>query len=121
VRTAPERAGLVKGCDGMRQGGRVFYGWVIVGVSVFVFAVVRGVHDAFGVFLVALVDEFGWGRAAVAGVFSSVQLTGAVVALGVGMLSDRVSVRRLVPLSAGPTRHDDGCTASRGLSRRAGL
>ena len=84
----------------MRQGGRVFYGWVIVGVSAFVFAVVRGVNDAFGVFFVALVDEFGWSRAAIAGVFSSVQLTGAAVALGVGMLSDRVSVRRLVPLSA---------------------
>ena len=99
--TATESTGLVKGCDGMRQGGRVFYGWVIVGVSAFVFAVVRGVHDAFGVFFVALVDEFGWSRAAIAGVFSSVQLTGAAVALGVGMLSDRISVRRLVPLGAG--------------------
>jgi MFS family permease len=44
---------------------------------------------------------FGWSRAAIAGVFSSVQLTGAAVALGVGMLSDRISVRRLGPLGAG--------------------
>jgi sugar phosphate permease len=79
---------------------KVFYGWVIVGISALVFAVVRGVNDAFGVFFVAIVGEFGWSRAAVAGVYSCAQLTNGAVALGVGMLSDRVSVRHLVPLSA---------------------
>jgi hypothetical protein len=45
---------------------RFFYGWVVVGISGLAFAVVRGVNDAFGVFLVAFVEEFGWSRAAVA-------------------------------------------------------
>lgn len=47
------------------KGRRFFYGWV-VGVSGLVFAVVRGVNDSFGVFFVAILEEFGWSRAAVA-------------------------------------------------------
>jgi membrane protein required for beta-lactamase induction len=45
---------------------RFFYDWVVVGMSGLVFAMVRGVNDAFGAFLVAFVEEFGWSRAAVA-------------------------------------------------------
>jgi hypothetical protein len=36
---------------------RFFYGWVVFGVSGLVFAVVRGINDSFGVFLVAFVGE----------------------------------------------------------------
>jgi sugar phosphate permease len=80
--------------------GKIFYGWVIVGVSALVFALVRGVNDAFGVFFVAILEEFGWGRAALAGVFSCARLTEGTISVAVGMLSDRFGLRRLVPLSA---------------------
>ena len=80
--------------------GKIFYGWVIVGVSALVFALVRGVNDAFGVFFVAILEEFGWSRAAVAGVFSCARLTEGTISVAVGMLSDRFGLRRLVPLSA---------------------
>jgi len=79
----------------------IFYGWVIVGISTLVFALVRGVNDAFGLFFVAWLEEFGWGRAAVAGVFSVARLTEGAVSIGVGMLSDRYGLRRVVPVSAG--------------------
>src|SRR5262249_37296721 len=85
----------------MVKGGSVFYGWVIVGISTLVFAIVRGVNDAFGVFFVAILEEFGWSRVAVAGVFSCARLTEGTVSLAVGMLSDRFGLRRLVPMSAG--------------------
>lgn len=84
----------------MMKVGSVFYGWVIVGISTLVFAIVRGVNDSFSVFFVALLEEFGWGRAAVAGVFSCARLTEATISLAVGMLSDRFGLRRLVPISA---------------------
>jgi sugar phosphate permease len=87
--------------------GNIFYGWVIVGVSALVFALVRGVNDSFGVFIVAILKEFDWSRAAVGGVFSCARLTEGTIAVAVGMLSDRLGVRRLVPLSA--------CLAALGL------
>jgi sugar phosphate permease len=84
----------------MLKSSNVFYGWIVVGISTLVFAIVRGVNDAFSVFFVALLEEFGWSRAAVAGVFSLARLTEGAVSIGVGMLSDRFGLRRLVPVSA---------------------
>jgi len=52
----------------MLKSSNVFYGWIVVSISTLVFAIVRGVNDAFSVFFVALLEEFGWSRAAVAGV-----------------------------------------------------
>ena len=83
----------------MVKTGKIFYGWVIVAVSALVFALVRGVNDAFGVFFVAILEEFGWSRAAVAGVFSCARLTEGTISVAVGMLSDRFGLRRLVPIS----------------------
>ncbi|HSF29031.1 MAG TPA: MFS transporter [Candidatus Tectomicrobia bacterium] len=86
-----------------KAGGRprrFFYGWVVVGISGLVFAVVRGINDAFGVFLVAFVEEFGWSRAAVAGAFSFGRAVEGTVSVAVGMLSDRLGLRRLVPICA---------------------
>jgi MFS family permease len=79
---------------------RFFYGWVVVGISGLVLAVVRGINDSFGVFLVAFVEEFGWGRAAVAGAFSFGRAVEGTVSVAVGMLSDRLGLRRLVPICA---------------------
>lgn len=79
---------------------KLFYGWVIVGISTLVFAIVRGVNDSFGVFFVAILEEFGWSRAAVAGVYSCARLTEGAISVGVGMLSDRFGLRRVVPISA---------------------
>ena len=79
---------------------RFFYGWVVVGVSGLVFAAVRGINDSFGVFLVAFVEEFGWSRAAVAGAFSFGRAVEGTVSVFVGMLSDRLGLRRLVPICA---------------------
>jgi MFS family permease len=77
---------------------RFFYGWVVVGISGLVFAVVRGINDSFGVFLVAFVEDFGWSRAAVAGAFSFGRAVEGTVSVAVGMLSDRLGLRRLVPI-----------------------
>jgi sugar phosphate permease len=84
----------------IKARGMFFYGWVVVGISGLVFAVVRGVNDSFGVFFVAILDEFGWSRAAVAGAFSFARLTEGSVSVAAGMLSDRLGLRRLVPASA---------------------
>ena len=79
---------------------RFFYGWVVVGISGLVFAVVRGINESFGVFLVAFVEEFGWSRAAVAGAFSFGRAVEGTVSVTIGMLSDRLGLRRIVPICA---------------------
>ena len=83
-----------------KQQRRFFYGWVVVGISGLVFAVVRGINDSFGLFLVAFVEEFGWSRAAVAGAFSFGRAVEGTVSVAIGMLSDRLGLRRLVPICA---------------------
>ena len=56
---------------GSRPGsGRVFYGWTVVAAAFFVLFMAYGTQYAFGVFFAALVDEFGWSRASLSGVFS---------------------------------------------------
>jgi MFS family permease len=97
VDIARTKAAMQK-ADGMPR--RFFYGWVVVGISGLVFAVVRGINDSFGVFLVAFIEEFGWSRAAVAGAFSFGRAVEGAVSVAVGMLSDWLGLRRVVPIGA---------------------
>jgi MFS family permease len=83
-----------------KKQGKFFYGWVVVGISGLVFAVVRGINDSFGVFFVAFVEQYGWSRAAVAGAFSFGRAVEGTVSVAIGMLSDRIGLRRLVPICA---------------------
>ena len=45
-----------------------FYGWLIVAGSVAALGLTYSVMYSFAVFYVALLEEFGWGRAEAAGV-----------------------------------------------------
>ena len=49
---------------------RLFYGWVVVAGAFTVLFVAYGAQYAFGVFFAALLDEFGWSRASLAGAFA---------------------------------------------------
>jgi hypothetical protein len=48
----------------------IFYGWRIVAAAFLVLFTAYGAQYSFGVFFAALLDEFGWSRAGLAGVFS---------------------------------------------------
>ncbi|MCL4459463.1 MAG: MFS transporter [Chloroflexi bacterium] len=66
-----------------------FYGWVIVAVCFTSLALTFGIKHSYAVFLVALIDEFHWSRASVAGV---ILLGNVIFALGsplVGAILDR--------------------------------
>ena len=78
---------------------RVFYGWWLVGLTAFVFAVVISpIFLGLGTFFVALEDEFGWSRAALAGAFSLARAEDAVISPLAGYLTDKLGTRRLVPI-----------------------
>ena len=73
--------------------GRVFYGWVVVGVVFLALLVSAGTRAAPTVLVNPLEDEFGWTRAAISGAVSlGLLLYGAVGPIA-GWLLDRFSPR----------------------------
>ena len=74
---------------------RFFYGWVIVAVWFITIFWTLGARFSFGIFYVAILDEYGWSRAETAGAFSVAMLTHALVAPVSGYLVDRFGPRRL--------------------------
>lgn len=85
------------GSPGVRPGpGGVFYGWTVVAAAGLVLFMAYGTQYAFGVFFAALVDEFGWSRASLSGVFSLYALVYSGVALVAGRLTDRWGPRTVI-------------------------
>ncbi len=67
---------------------KLFYGWVVVGGAFVVLFMAYGTQYAFGVFFAALLDEFGWSRASLSGVFSVYAFLYCVIGLLAGRLTD---------------------------------
>jgi MFS family permease len=73
-----------------REGrGGIFYGWTVVAAAGLVLFMAYGTQYAFGVFFAALVEEFGWSRASLSGVFSLYAVVYSGFALVAGRLTDR--------------------------------
>ena len=75
----------------------LFYGWKLVGLSLFVIALGSGpVWSGMGVWVKALELHFGWSRTQLTGAFSMAQLEGSVVGPVTGYLIDKLGPRRMV-------------------------
>jgi MFS family permease len=81
-------------------GGRLpfHYGWVVVAAAFTVLFVAYGVQYTFGVFFTALVEEYGWSRAGLSGVFSLYAAAYTLLGLVAGWLTDRWGPRSVVAL-----------------------
>jgi OFA family oxalate/formate antiporter-like MFS transporter len=77
---------------------RVFYGWVVVGGAFAVLFTAYGAQYSFGVFFQALLDEFGWSRASLSGVFSVYAFLYCVFGLGAGRLTDLWGPRAVIAM-----------------------
>jgi MFS family permease len=84
----------------MEKTRRFYYGWVIVGVSFLTLFFTHGTRFSFGVFYVAMLQEYGWGRGETAGAFSLAMVVHAFFAIVTGALIDRFGPRALFPLGA---------------------
>lgn len=79
---------------------RLYYGWVIVAVSFFTLLMAMGVRYSFGIFYIAILKEYGWGRAETAGAFSLTMLVHALFCPVTGTLIDRLGPRKFFPLGS---------------------
>ena len=75
---------------------KVYYGWVIVGLSMISMAFWFGIRTTFSVFFVALIDHFHWGRAEAAGAQSIAMLVYMIMAPIIGTLVDRIGPRKVI-------------------------
>ena len=73
-----------------------FYGWFIVGASFVSLGLTYTVWYSFSVFYVALLEEFGWSRAASAGIFSLFVVVVGIASAGAGALADRFGPGKVV-------------------------
>jgi sugar phosphate permease len=79
---------------------KFFYGYVILGLCLVNMVVMRGVNGAFGVYYLALLEEFSWSRSDGATVASANFFVYAVASPVVGLAFDRFGPRLLMPLGA---------------------
>ena len=76
----------------------IFYGWVIVGISITVMILVYGTRNSFSIFFAPILDEFGWSRGSTALMLSLNLLFYGLTAPVAGSLVDRWKPRRVVPM-----------------------
>ncbi len=75
---------------------KLFRGWIIVGSAFLVLFCAYGAQYSFSVFFSALLDEFHWSRASLAGAFSLYALLYPVVGFPAGRLTDRWGPRAVI-------------------------
>ncbi len=86
-------SGISQGIDQLRG----FYGWKIVGVSMFLLTLMSvTTFMGVGTYLVALESRFGWSRTAMSGAFSLARVQGAIIGPMEGFLVDRFGNRTMI-------------------------
>jgi len=79
-----------------KQNPKLFYGYIIVVVSLLMLFVMHGVSSSWGIFLSSLEQEFGWSRAAISGAHSLGFLLAGIFSILLGGVSDRLGSRMIM-------------------------
>ena len=82
----------------MRRTLPFFYGWIIVGIVFVTMAVGVNARTSFSLLFPPILDEFGWDRAVVAGVFSFGFFASALVSPFSGRMVDRRGPRLVIEI-----------------------
>jgi MFS family permease len=81
-----------------KSGSLIFYGWVVVAVGFVTLGIAFGVWYSFSVFMLAVIDQFGWTLASTSSIFSIFILCHALFGLITGHLQDRLGPRIVIPM-----------------------
>ncbi len=74
----------------------LFYGYIVVAAAACIMFVAWGANRSFGIFLDPILNEFGWSRASISGVFTLVLIIMGSASIAAGRLSDRFGPRPLL-------------------------
>ncbi|MFP4572868.1 MAG: MFS transporter [Desulfobacterales bacterium] len=77
-----------------------YYGWIIIFVAFITLGVAFGIWYSYSVFILAVVDDFGWSMASASSVFSIFIISHSTFAMAGGYLQDRFGPRIVVPAGA---------------------
>jgi MFS family permease len=75
--------------------------WLMLGGAFAAFTVSAGLMHSYAVYLIAFIEEFGWGRGETSIAYSVSQLVAGGSSPAVGMLVDRLGPRRLLLVGSG--------------------
>ena len=81
-----------------KKGDKIFYGWIVVAVSVVIACALNGIRYSFTVFFKSLEAEFEMPRTATSSIFSVYMILFAVFAFVIGWALDRYGPRLLISL-----------------------
>jgi sugar phosphate permease len=79
---------------------KFFYGYIILALCFVNMVVMRGVNGTFGVYYIALLEEFAWSRSDGASIAAINLFVYALASPAVGLAFDRLGPRLLMPLGA---------------------
>jgi len=82
----------------MAKRPHLFYGWVIVGITVVSLTLIYGIRHTFSIFFPSILDEFGWARGSTAIMLSLNILIYGLLAPVAGSLGDRWKPTRIMPI-----------------------
>lgn len=91
---------MTRETQGIRKEPLFYYGWIVVAIAFAANALADGGRNAFSVFYVEILADFGWGRASTAIVFSLNMLVYGISAPFAGGLVDRFGPRKVVLVGA---------------------
>lgn len=95
-----QRIGLERGLLRSRVKSKIYYGWVVVGVSFATMSLVSPIGTLFQLFYQALKEEFHWSHGSISGIYAVHQFLNGAVSPLVGWLLDRYGPRRIMPIGA---------------------
>ena len=71
----------------------LFFGYIVVAAAFVIATAAWGSNRSFGIFLAPMLEEFGWTRAGISGVFTVNALVMGVLAIVAGRVTDRFGPR----------------------------
>ncbi|MDB5520437.1 MAG: transporter [Tardiphaga sp.] len=77
---------------------RLFYGWIIVGITFVTMAIGVNARTSFSLLFSPILDEFGWDRGVTAGAFSFGFLVSAIMSPLIGRMMDRSGPRLVMEI-----------------------
>jgi MFS transporter, OFA family, oxalate/formate antiporter len=80
----------------VKTRGKLFYGWVIVMVSIVIAAILIGSRQSYGVFFTSIENEFGLNRAETSGIFSAFMAFSAIFSAIGGWALDKFGPKKTI-------------------------